>query len=178
MPFFRSSRNTLRLTRGRLGARSAFAPRGSAMKQHCWELSRSLQRRLPLYDKFPYIPSGSREECVLGWHEIIEAIRSRASSATVVVLECYPGVFLDEFRRELSAGMPQAALLCTTELFRPSGEIDKMLEPWLGDDPVFGMMNSVEVENFFDAEKLSAARAHCEQTREFTVVLGPGASLV
>ncbi len=131
-----------------------------------------------MYDKFPYIPSGSREECVLGWHEIIEAIRSRASSATVVVLECYPGVFLDEFRRELSAGMPQAALLCTTELFRPSGEIDKMLEPWLGDDPVFGMMNSVEVENFFDAEKLSAARAHCEQTREFTVVLGPGASLV
>jgi mannose-6-phosphate isomerase class I len=94
------------------------------------------------------------------------------------VVECYPGVCLEELRRELGAGLRNANLSLTTNLFRPVPEIERMLEPWLGDDPVFGMMNTIEIEDFFDPARLVEARAQCQNRAEATIVLGPGASLV
>lgn len=131
-----------------------------------------------MYDRFPYIPSGTREECLAGWPAITQAIRSHAGQRSAIVIECYPGVFLDELQHEISTGLPKAKLICTADLFRPSAEIDKMLERWLGDDPVFGMMNSIEIEDFFDPEQLITARARCAATTEPLIVIGAGASLV
>ncbi|MGA7887186.1 MAG: class I mannose-6-phosphate isomerase [Acidobacteriaceae bacterium] len=131
-----------------------------------------------MYDRFPSIPAGSREECLEGWSCIGPAIRSRTRAGTVTVVECYPGVFLDEVRRELAAALPDAAFLWTPDLFRPPAEIDRMVEPCLGDDPVFGQMNSIEIEDFFDAEKLAAVRGRGASPSAATVVVGPGASLV
>jgi mannose-6-phosphate isomerase class I len=131
-----------------------------------------------LYDRFPYVPSGSREECHSGWPAIAAVIQSRASAGSVIVIECYPGVFVEELRRELTAGLTDANILLTTSLFRPLAEIDRMLEPSLGDDPVFGMMNTIEIEDFFDPNRLAEARARCQNNARTMVVLGPGASLV
>jgi mannose-6-phosphate isomerase class I len=131
-----------------------------------------------LYDRFPYVPSGSHEECHSGWPAIIEVIQSRTGAGSVIAVECYPGVFLDELRRELGAGLRDANVLLTTSLFRPPPEIDKMLEPLLGDDPVFGMMNTIEIEEFFDPARLAGAPARCQNNVRTTVVLGPGASLI
>jgi mannose-6-phosphate isomerase class I len=131
-----------------------------------------------LYDRFPYIASGSRDECLVGWPVVCQAIRSQMHPGAVVVIECYPGVFLEEMERELASAMPEAKLLCTLKLFRPAEEIDRMLEPSLGDDPVFGMMNSIEIEDFFDPGKLTEARGKYPVASAPTVVFGPGASLV
>ncbi|MGH9587785.1 MAG: class I mannose-6-phosphate isomerase [Acidobacteriaceae bacterium] len=131
-----------------------------------------------MYDRFPYIPSGSREECHVGWAAIAQAIRSRVRQKSVVVIECYPGVFLDELQHEISSAFSKAKLICTADLFRPAPEVDKMLQRWLGDDPVFGMMNPVEIEDFFDADRLIAARARCATTTQPLIVIGTGASLV
>lgn len=131
-----------------------------------------------MYDRFPYIPSGAREECLEGWPEIAGAIQSRLGARSVIVVECYPGTFLQEIHRELASTLRNAAFLCTPELFRPASAIDSMLEPVLGDDPVFGAMNSIEIEDFFDPARLADARARCLSPREAMVVIGPGASLV
>jgi mannose-6-phosphate isomerase class I len=131
-----------------------------------------------LYDRFPYVPSGSREECHSGWPAIVQVIQSLAGANSVIVVECYPGTFLEELRRELAAGLPNANILLTTSLFRPVPEIDRMLETSLGDDPVFGMMNTIEIEDFFDPARLAEARARCQINGHTTVVLGPGASLI
>ena len=131
-----------------------------------------------MYDRFPYVPSGSREECHSGWPAIIPVIQSRAGVGSVIVVECYPGVFLDELHRELGAGLHDADFVLTPNLFRSAAEIDSMLEPWLGDDPVFGIMNTVEIEGFFDPARLAESRTHCQNSARTTVVLGPGASLV
>jgi mannose-6-phosphate isomerase class I len=85
---------------------------------------------------------------------------------------------LEELRCELGAGLPNADILLTTELFRPVAEVDGMLDPCLGDDPVFGMMNTIEIEDFFDPARLAEARARCQINARTTVVLGPGASLI
>ena len=131
-----------------------------------------------MYDRFPFVPSGSRDECLEGWSQIGQAIRSRAHSGTTVVVECYPGVFLEEVHRELASALPDANFVCTPDLFRPAAAIDRMLEPLLGDDPVFGTMNSIEIEDFFDPVRLAAARERASNPSVSTVVLGPGASLL
>lgn len=135
------------------------------------------------YDKFPFIPSGSREECITGWPAIVGEIRARAAQGSTIVIDCYPGVFLDEIANALAAAFPNAEILRTPGLFRPPAEIDQTLQPWLGDDPVFGMMNSVEIEDFFDPTRLAQARAQiqtrrAESSRQALIILGPGASIV
>jgi len=131
-----------------------------------------------LYDRFPYVPSGNGGECHSGWPAIVRVIQSRAGASAVVVVECYPGVLVEEVRRELGAGFPDAEFLVTTSLFHPAAEIDRMLEPWLGDDPVFGMMNTIEIEEFFDPARLADARAHVRSSVRTLMILGPGASLL
>ncbi|HEY2468641.1 MAG TPA: class I mannose-6-phosphate isomerase [Terracidiphilus sp.] len=130
-----------------------------------------------MYDRFPYVPCGTREECLSGWDEIVAAFERQLSSM-VTVIECYPGVFLDELKEALASRLPEVDLLCTEDLFRAPREIDDLLMPWLGDDPVFGVMNSVEIEDLFDVARLNAARAHCHDTQRRTIVFGPGASLL
>ena len=131
-----------------------------------------------MYDRFPYIASGSRDECAMGWPAVCETIYSKVRTGIDVVIECYPGVFIEEIERELAVAIPEATLLCTLELLRPAEAIDRMLAPCLGDDPVFGLMNSIEIEDFFDPEKLAAVRSRCTKAERPTILFGPGASLV
>lgn len=130
-----------------------------------------------MYDRFPSIPVGTREECLNGWDEIVPSFEPR-SSLPVTVIECYPGVMLHELKNVLALRLPGTTLLSTEDLFRSPREIDSMLEPLLGDDPVFGLMNSIEIEHFFDESRLSNAQTHCKRTRQPTIVFGVGASLV
>ncbi len=131
-----------------------------------------------MYDRFPFVPSGSREECLDGWAAIGHAIGERLGSSSVVAIECYPGVSLDEVCRKLGSELPRATFMLTPDCFRPASEIDSMLEPFLGDDPVFGLMNQIEIEQFFDPICLKAARQRFRESRDPIIVLGPGASLV
>ncbi len=131
-----------------------------------------------MYDRFPCVPAGSSDECLQGWPEIGQTIRGQTRPGHLTVVECYPGVFLEEVRRELAAALPDAAFIHTPDLFRPADEIDRMLEPLLGDDPVFGRMNSIEMEDFFDPSKRADARRRCSNASAPTVIFGPGASLV
>lgn len=130
-----------------------------------------------MYDRFPSIPVGSREQCLTGWDEIVRSLEPRTSKP-VTVIECYPGILLDELKNALASRLPGTTLLSTEDLFRSPREIDCMLEPLLGDDPVFGLMNSIEIEDFFDGAHLSNARRQCERTQKPMIVLGVGASLV
>ncbi len=131
-----------------------------------------------MYDRFPTIPSGVREECLVGWPEIAAAIQSRVGVRSVIAVECYPGTSLQEIHFELASALGRATFFCTPDLFQSAAAIDRMLLPLLGDDPVFGMMNSISIEDFFEASKLKEARARCADPQEPIVVIGPGASLV
>lgn len=131
-----------------------------------------------MYDRFPFIAAGSARECVAGWDAIGASLRSRLGSSGVLAVECYPGVHLEEVERGLRPSFPGAVFLNTETLLRAPEEIDAMLAPLLGDDPVFGRMNSIEIADFLDAPKLAAARNHCAAAAGLVVVIGPAASLV
>ena len=136
-----------------------------------------------MYDRFPYIEAGTPEECLTEWsaigRDLIRRAERAAGERAVLVIECYPGVFLGEIERALSEAMPAAVCLSTESLLRSPEEIDALLLPSLGDDPVFGLMNSTEIVDFFLPEKLRAAQQRCAAAKDgVLIVLGTGASLV
>lgn len=132
-----------------------------------------------MYDRFPCIPSGSADECLAGWIAIGGELKRRIGASGVIAVECYPGVDLAEIQNGLRQAMPAANFLRTDGLLRAAQEIDAMLEPVLGDDPVFARMNSIEIADFFAPAKLAAARERCTAKQsEVAIVIGTGATLV
>jgi len=133
------------------------------------------------YDKQPYVcVSTSAGQCWVGWREIIERLKAgSAEPRRVLCVECYPGCFESSIRDALEEGLRPARVIYAPALLKPARAIDDILCEVLGDDPVFGHMNDVGLEAFFDQIKLNQARetvAHWE--KGLLLVVGVGAALV
>src|ERR1700675_3452340 len=132
------------------------------------------------YDKFPYVPIGSSSaKCQVGWPAIAGAIQeSIHGNRSVVCIECYPGVLKDQIRA-LADLLHPTSVICAEALFKSPVSIDKMVEQFLGDDPVFGRMNDIQIEDYFDPAKLAAAQAGLQRGNAgLNLVIGSGATLV
>ena len=134
-----------------------------------------------MYDKTPYLQVTAQDsDCIQGWRVIAEKIRSCLPTGSgLVCIECYPGVFIDELSRSLQDELGPHRQILSADWYLSSDQIEKLVEPYLSDDPVFGRMNALAIEDFIDARKLEAARSELSPSaREITVVLGTGASLL
>lgn len=134
------------------------------------------------YDKFPFVGVRSSESvCQKGWPAILERLRgvASASNSCVVLVECYPGVFLEEVERVLTEGLHPTTVISTRNLLKRPEQIEEILAPYLGDDPVFGRMNGIVLEDFFDPALLESARQNARQNgRGITLIVGTGAALI
>jgi mannose-6-phosphate isomerase class I len=132
-----------------------------------------------VYDRFPSIASGRADECLTGWNAVGEHFCRRVGSGGVIAIESYPAVNLDEIQDALRQFFPGARFVCTENFLRPPTEINEMVGPVLGDDPVFGQMNSIEIADFFDPQKLAEAKRSCAAAPgELVIIIGTGASLI
>jgi mannose-6-phosphate isomerase class I len=134
------------------------------------------------YDKFPFIPvSASQTDCLIGWRDVAARIRAAtAAERCIVCVECYPGVFVEEVEQALVQGLDPALVVRASECLKSPSEIEEILAPYLGgDDPVFGRMNHIELDDFFDpalfakTEERIAGRA-----KGLILVIGTGAALI
>jgi mannose-6-phosphate isomerase class I len=132
------------------------------------------------YDKYPVVPVGVASACAVGWVSIIERLRGLLRGGrTVVCVECYPGVFVDDVERALVEGLRPSAVIRADKFYKDAREVDGMLAAYLGDDPVFGRMNGVVIEDFFDPAQLQVAKASvASQKSGFVLVMGTGAALI
>lgn len=133
------------------------------------------------YDKFPFVTvNPSSSECSLGWEGITARLRKLCDKPrTLICVECYPGCFVDEIFAELRSALKPALAIETATLLKNPSEIDAILEPYLGGDPVFGRMNGTVIEDFLDPELVAhAATAIANLERGLVLVVGTGASLV
>src|SRR5579883_1192621 len=140
--------------------------------------------RTVMYDRFPFVPAGSADECSIGWQQIADRIASTLSAlpttqSAILCVECYPGVFLEEVQSGLVSRLGIASCIRTEDLLLSPAALEKRLAPFLTDDPVFGRMNQLEIADFFDPEKLSTARTRVSgHTSGILLLLGVGASLL
>jgi mannose-6-phosphate isomerase class I len=136
------------------------------------------------YDKFPCIQVPYGEDCcVQGWAEIAErlgqAITCGAPGRTILVVECYTGVDEESVLTQLRARLSPAATFHSADAMLPPHEIDALVAPFLGDDPVFGFLSDLTLPRFFDNEKLAQLRSNVDRiTDGLVLIVGCGASLV
>ncbi len=131
--------------------------------------------REPNYDRAPVVAAGSRAEVIVGWTDIAAAIRRRG--ARVIAVEAYPGVLERDLHALASALDPDVVIDARDALKSPEA-IDALIEPYVGDDPVFGYLSPLDVSDFLDPARAAAVRARVARTDGTVVVAGTGASLV
>ena len=138
-------------------------------------------RRETNYERFPVCRvSGCGSESWEGWPRILERLNAiPVLEPRTISFECYPGVFEEELIGTLVEGMRPSGLIATSDLFKSHSEIELMVSSVLGDDPVFGSMNGLEIQDFFDNAKLAGARERVKNwKRGLLVIVGTGASLL
>jgi hypothetical protein len=131
--------------------------------------------REPNYDKFPTIPGGSPDECVVGWDAIAGTLKG--TGARVVVVESYPGVRADDLQA-LARALDVDLVVEAAEALKPADVIEDMVERDVTDDPVFGRLSGLTLEDFFEPGKLLDLRARITEATGRVAVLGTGASLI
>lgn len=132
------------------------------------------------YDLKPIIQWTDAERlCASGWSEIVGELSARVRSGRFhLVVECYPGVQAKEVSDVLAEALRPALLVEIEDLLLPAKRIDELVDQYLGSDPVFGRMNPIEIEDFFDPEKVSAVREQVTATEGLVLIIGTGAALV
>jgi mannose-6-phosphate isomerase class I len=132
-----------------------------------------------MYDKFPFIAVSSDDSlCKVGWAEIGAALRARLSTrdATICV-ECYPGTILAPMVEALSAQFSPDHVLVAETCYLPPETIQSRFASLLTEDPVFGIMNSITLDEFVDPQKTEQARLTLASSG-LHLVIGTGASLI
>lgn len=130
------------------------------------------------YDKYPTIClSDDASACCSGWQAVTDDLQSRlpAGERFVLVAECYPGVDLEEVRSGLHA-LHANAVFFAERAFKPQEAIAELLEPWLGDDAVFGRMKSWQMSSFFDPTTTAELRSEITRANGLVVIYGTGAA--
>ncbi len=132
------------------------------------------------YDKFPYVSAGAGPECHVGWLAIAGQLAPYIRPESILCIECYPGVFIERIREDLLSAFPCAKIFLSQDCLKTPYELQKMLDPLLGTDRVFGHMSGIRLEDYFDAECLKERRIAAAQASGDgpVIVLGAGASFM
>jgi hypothetical protein len=132
------------------------------------------------YDKFPSVAVPAEPGvCVQGWDAIAQRLAEASATGLVLVIECYMGVFVQDIRENLLARLGPMKVVMAADALYPPARIDSLIEPYNGgDDPVFGRLNGLTLEQFFDPEKLDQLRNQVASADGPVIVLGTGARLV
>ena len=140
--------------------------------------------RTPNYDKFPKIsvPDGNHG-VTRGWAAVASQLRAALTAVPrtrpLLVVECYPGVSIAEIRGGLQRVLAEALWIVSSDAMLSAGEVDQLVAPDLGgDDPVFGRMTRLLLQQFFDTTKIDAVRAQIAAAAGPVVVVGPGALVI
>jgi mannose-6-phosphate isomerase class I len=80
--------------------------------------------------------------------------------------------------RSISIAFQPSQVFRASDVLKSSADIEEMLAPFLTDDPVFGRMNGLRIEDFLDSDKLARARNQINKAQGRVLVLGTGAALL
>lgn len=134
------------------------------------------------FDKYPEIRIHGYEGWN-GWTTIAAALQQKANSfqkqRTVIAVECYHGVLANEIADGLQANLPGAHFTDATAALLSATKVNDKVYPYVTDDPVFGYITPLVLDDFFDTEKIKELQAQLKQQQEgLVIVYGTGASLV
>ncbi|QNN24091.1 mannose-6-phosphate isomerase [Planctomycetales bacterium ZRK34] len=136
------------------------------------------------YDKFPAVHlSNAAANMVTGYPAIIqrltETLADRSAGRQTLVVDTYPGVDDHELLDALVEGLKPDRVINTLDLKKSEAQTLAMLDRYLTDDRIFGVMSCHQLEEFFDVDQLAAAQRTAETwSGGLLLVYGVGAALV
>ncbi len=124
------------------------------------------------YDKYP---ATSIDGCVFtGWDRISTELKKGLEQPLTV--DCYTGVYEEELEKALVVGFGR--VIRTRSLMKEEALVRALTEPYMTDDILFGYVSPLRLEDFFDAQKLEAARQEAADAGSELLIIGVGAALV
>lgn len=126
------------------------------------------------YDRFP----STKIEGVLsqGWEDIRALLTGCFEKGKVLAVDFYTGVREEEVLDELGA-LSSTLYINTRDLMKPEDEIKAMTARFMTDDVLFGYITNLALEDYFDRDKVEAARRQMADGAK-TIVVGTGAAWV
>lgn len=121
------------------------------------------------------------EQAQAGWNNVINRFRRelhRRPTDRLLIVDCYSGVDIDQLVAGLMSQLGPDLLIRTSELLKSTGDIDQLLSPFIGEDPVFGRLSNLSLIEFFSRDELEGARLRLKRTTGLKIVCGPGAALL
>lgn len=138
--------------------------------------------RQTAYDKYPeVVVTGFDNQAWQGWEAISAALNARrcAQGKTVLTIDCYPGVRLDELEAQLIARLEPQLLINAEHARLGEDNLHALLARNLTDDRVFGVLSCHHLAEFFSPQRLAQLHEQINGLDEgLVVVYGPGAALV
>lgn len=134
------------------------------------------------FDKFPEVVVHGHEGFI-GWKEITGELQAKLTSLPgsrkVMVVECYHGVLINPFIQELKNKFPSIHLVNAESALLSKEQVNDMVYPFVTDDPVFGYITPLSINDFYDKQKLDSLKKQVSEIKEGLVcIYGAGASLV
>lgn len=131
------------------------------------------------YDKFPAIrmDEGLWSDCTIGWDAILGRIERQIGTQgrRVLVVECYPGVEIEELTHRLRTLNPEL-LVDFSQAMLPPAQIDERLKEDVTDDELFGFMTRYDIDIYFDPDRTKAIRSTICKASGLVIVYGTGAA--
>ncbi len=129
------------------------------------------------YDKYPELKIDGFETWQ-GYANIADELRRRAKGKKrfVIVFDCYPEVDQAEVWKGLSA--LGAEWFFSDDAMMDQAAYNAMICPFVTDDRVFGVMNTLKLTDVLDADKANDMRGEIAARTGLICVIGVGASLV
>ena len=129
------------------------------------------------YDKYPELAIDGYEAWE-GYRAVAEELlrRTKGRKRTVIVLDCYTEVNQKEVREGLAS--LNAVWFDAEEAMIGDEEYNAKIRPFVTDDRVFGIMNTLRLDDVIDREKARALAGRIDVAEGIICVIGVGASLL
>ncbi|MEK3661893.1 class I mannose-6-phosphate isomerase [Paenibacillus sp. FSL F4-0236] len=112
-------------------------------------------------------------------NELNGAIIRLGKQKTIVTVDCYPGVRMEELKANLVSVMEPAYTIFADDLYYSSDKVTDMIKFHLTTDRVFGKISLHNFGDFLDDERLEEARSAISNIDSGLIIIyGSGATLV
>lgn len=136
------------------------------------------------FNKYPSVQvRTSNTECKVGWEkitaEINNAILDKKTSKTIVVVDCYQGVFVEDILKSLSEKIHFDHIFQSNDAMLPEKDILNLTQQDVTNDRIFGFLTRLTLDQFFQESKVEKTSNSISNIESGVIlVIGIGASLL
>jgi hypothetical protein len=132
------------------------------------------------FNKSPFVEIND-QDCYVGWKKISEKIQKQLDTISknqkFLVVEIYPGAFEEDISTALQKYLNPTLIINPKNYYKDEEEIREMTERELGDDPIFGVLSYLRIDDYFKSSaKNEFARNLDTEDCDIVMVIGTGAS--